>query len=94
MGQFEHLAEVEDLNVIALPITRSDPATANKDGMQEAHLTGAKLYNEDLRAVRAEIDPFGIGTSEMPSNGVLASVGWVPTHHKHRHPTQTLEFPQ
>ncbi|NJM81487.1 MAG: hypothetical protein HC844_02460 [Tabrizicola sp.] len=23
-----------------------------------------------------------------------ASVGWVPTHHQHRRPTQTLEFPQ
>lgn len=53
MGQFEHLGEVDGLNVIALPITRSDPATANKDGMQEAHLTGAKLYNEDLQDVRA-----------------------------------------
>ena len=72
MGHFSHLGDVDGLNVIALPITRSDPADANKDGMQEAHLTGAKLYNEDLKDLRAEIDPFRIGTSEMPSNGVLA----------------------
>lgn len=72
MGQFSHLADVDGLNVIALPITRSDPANVNKDGMQEAHLTGANLYDRSLEPLRTEIDPFGIGTSEMPSNGVLA----------------------
>lgn len=72
MGQFDHLADVDGLNVIALPIRRSDSANANRDGMQEAHLTGVKLYNEDLTGLRNETDPFGIGTSEMPSNGVLA----------------------
>lgn len=72
MGQFAHLGEVEGLNQIAVPISRTDPANANSDGMQEAHIQGAKLYNEDLQDLRAEIDPFGVGSSEMPSNGVLA----------------------
>lgn len=30
MGQFEHLGEVDGLNVIALPITRSKQASRSK----------------------------------------------------------------
>ncbi len=68
MGQFAHLGSIEDFFPISLPIFRG----INPDGMQEAHLQGAALFNEDMLDLRVQIDPFGTMPAEMATNGVLA----------------------
>jgi hypothetical protein len=50
MGQFAPMGEVDGLSQIAIPILRTDPAIANKDGMQEAHMRGLRTGQKAMPA--------------------------------------------
>lgn len=50
MGQWAHMGELEGLSQIAIPIPRTDPPIANKDGMQEAHRRGLRTGQKAMAA--------------------------------------------